>query len=139
MTDDTEKQQQLQQKYMEYQMLEQQIKQMQEHAQKLEQQTAEIHAVKQSLEDMEKSEAGKEVLVPVSGGIFFRAELKDGKNFLVNVGSGVVVEKDAASTRELIENQEKEMERFKDQLMEQLVESMIRHNSMEEELKKLIE
>lgn len=133
------KQKEIQRKYLEYQIAEQQIKQFQQQLEKLEAQTAEVNAVENSIEEMSKADTGDDLLVPVSGGIFFSASVKDTKKFLVNVGAGVVVEKDAAGTKALIEEQARELEKYKEQVVQQLAEHLTNYQELEAELKKLIE
>jgi prefoldin alpha subunit len=133
------KQKDIQRRYLEYQMEEQQIRQLQQQLEKLEAQTLEIAAVEQSIEDMSKAKQGAEVLVPVSGGIFFRANIKDNSSFLVNVGSGVVVKKDVCGTKQLIHDQATEMDKFKEQVVEQLAMHIARYQEIEGELKKMVE
>ncbi|MFC1741151.1 prefoldin subunit alpha [Nanoarchaeota archaeon] len=133
------KQKELQKKYLEYQMMEQQIKQLQQQLEKMEAQTMEISTVDQSLEDISKAKAGDEVLVPVSGGIFFRTTIKETGQFLVNVGSGVVVDKNIDGTRQLVQGQAIEIDKYKEQVMQQLALTLAKYQEMENELKKLIE
>ncbi len=129
----------LQQRYIEYQMLEQQIRQMQQQLEKLEVQTAEVATVTQSLEDISKTKDGSEVLVPVSGGIFFKAAMKQSNEFLVNVGSGIVVKKDLDGTKKLLAQQEKELDGYKEHIASQLAESIIKYQELEKELKEIME
>ncbi|MBN1544432.1 prefoldin subunit alpha [Candidatus Woesearchaeota archaeon] len=133
------KQKEIQKRYIEYQMAEQQIRQMQQQLEKLEAQTSEVAAVEQSIEDIAKAKAGDEVLVPVSGGIFFNANVGGSGTFLVNVGSGVVVEKDLEGTKGLIKDQSRELDKFKDHVVQQIAEHITRYQELEIELKKLIE
>jgi prefoldin alpha subunit len=134
-----EKQKEIQKKYVEYQVLEQQIKQLQQQLEKMEAQTAEIAAVEQSLTDIGKAKQGDEILVPVSGGLFFRATVKDSNHFLVNVGNNVVVEKDVEGAKQLVSDQAKEIDKYKDQVTQQLAKQLEEHQEAEKELKKLIE
>jgi len=136
---DAEKQQMLQQKFMEYQMEEQQIGQVQQQLEKLEAQKKEATAVKEAIEDIGRAKAGDEVLVPVSGGIFFRTEMKESRQFLVNVGGGVVVSKDIDGTKALVDEQISEIGKLKMKLSMQLQEFTDDHKKKEEELKRLIE
>lgn len=133
------KQQELQKKYVEYQVMEQQIKQMQKQLEKLEQQSMEASAVEQCIVDIGNAEKGKEVLVPVTGGVFFRAKLEDSHKFLVNVGSGVVVEKDLEGTRKLLQDQAAEIAKYKEQLTNQMTNQIAKFQELEMELKKLVE
>jgi prefoldin alpha subunit len=134
-----EKQKEIQKKYIEYQVMEQQIKQLQQQLEKMEMQTKEIEAVEQSLSDISKAKDGDEILVPVSGGVFFKASVKDCKNFLVNVGHNVVVEKGLEGTKHLVHSQSEEIDKYKEQVTTQLAMNLEQHQQMENELKKLVE
>ncbi|HII71560.1 TPA: prefoldin subunit alpha [Candidatus Woesearchaeota archaeon] len=133
------KQQALQQKYMEYQMSEQQLKQFQEQLEKLDQQKNEAQAVGQALDDFNSSKDGDEVLVPISGGIFFKTKRTEDRNFLVNVGAGIVVEKDIDGVKALVDNQVSEIAKYHSHLMAEFTKLAIRHQSIEEDLKRLVE
>lgn len=136
---DMEKQKLLQSKYMEYQVLEQQLKQIQEHMQKMEEQVGETVAVVQSLEELNGKEPGSEVLVPISNGIFFKAKKGDVDKFLVNVGSGIVVEKDFKSTKELIDARAIEIEKYREQLSGEMVKIIEKYQKIEKELEQLVQ
>jgi len=136
---DDEKRKKLQKRYVEYQMLEHQIKQMQQQLERLEAQTAEVAAVTQSIEDISKAKKGTEVLVPVSGGIFFKASLNDSNTFLVNVGGGVVVKKDLESTKQLLKEQSNDLDSYKSQISEQLAKQLMDCQKLEIELKEMMQ
>jgi prefoldin alpha subunit len=129
----------MQKKYIEYQVLEQQIKQLQQQMEKIDAQMNEAASVEQSIEDISKAKTGEEVLVPVSGGVFFKATLKESTRFLVNVGSGVVVEKGVEETKGLVKAQSSEMEKYKEHMMEELAKSIAQYQELEKELKGLVE
>jgi prefoldin alpha subunit len=107
-----------QEKYMELQILEQQMKQLQQNLQTIEQQVTEIALIKKSLDDFSELNEKTEALVPLANGIFAKAEIKNNKELLVNVGSDVVVSKTIPETKELLENQGNEIEKIRNQLME---------------------
>jgi prefoldin alpha subunit len=136
---EAEKRKSLQKRFIEYQMLEQQIKQLQQQLEKLEAQTLEVSNVEQCIADMAKSKTGDEVLVPVSGGIFFKATVKESNMFLVNVGGNVVVEKSVDDTRGLILQQGKEIEKYKETVMMQLSKQLSELQDLEKELKGIIQ
>src|SRR3989338_3909307 len=104
-----EEEKELQEKYIEMKTIEEQMKQIQKHANILEQQLMESMAVKQSLDDFKKSNKWDEILAQITPGVFVKAELKDNKEFLVNVGADTVVRKDIESTKVLMERQIEEM------------------------------
>jgi len=134
-----DKRKDLQKRFVEYQMLEQQIKQYQQQLEKLEAQTLEVSNVEQCVSDITHAKMGDEVLVPVSGGIFFKATMKENKTFLVNVGSNVVVEKNTEDTLELIRQQGREIEKYKENTIVQLSKLVSDYQKLEKELKGLLE
>jgi len=127
----------LQEKYIEMKMIEEQMKEMQQNAAALEQQLFELITVKQSLDDFKKTNKGNEILAPISPGIFAKAELKDSKEFLVNVGANIVVKKDIESTKKLIGSQVEEVRGLHSKVMVQMQRIALHASSVEEELKKL--
>ncbi|NQU78815.1 prefoldin subunit alpha [Candidatus Woesearchaeota archaeon] len=136
---DEKKQKELQNKYMEYQVSEQRIKQLQQQLEKMESQLLEVSAVEQSISEIGDVKEGEEILVPISGGVFFKTKLDNSSKFLVNVGSNVVVEKDVARTCEMVRLQGIEIRKYKEQVLTALNEQVEIHFNMEEELKKLVE
>tara|TARA_Y100000310_G_scaffold241784_1_gene245903 strand:- start:67348 stop:67773 length:426 start_codon:yes stop_codon:yes gene_type:complete len=130
----TEKEEKLQKKYLEFQMLDQQIKQLDQQNTALNNQLMELMATKQSLDDMEKLKEKTEILVPLSSGIYAKAELKDNKNFIVNVGANTTLVKDINSTKKLMETQIDEMKKLQETLVNQLQEQTTKAAMMEQEI-----
>ena len=122
--DDKEKK--AQEVYMKFQVLEQHIKQMQKQLEMITHQLIELNATNNSLEEFNKISAGKEVFVPLSSGIFAKADIKDTSELLVNVGANVVVKKDIASAKKLIQKQLEEIKNIQKQMIGQL-EKMTSH------------
>lgn len=115
-----EKEEKLQKLYVEFQMLSQHIKQLEEKTAALNSQLTELAVTNQSLEDMKKVKRGTEILVPLSSGIYTKAEIKDSKNVIVNVGSNVTTVKDIDSTKKLIESQIDEIKNLQEKLVNEL-------------------
>lgn len=124
----------LQKKYLEYQLLDQRIKQLQQQMQTAEQQLIEIMATLQSLDEFALLDEGSEILVPVNNGIFTKARLKKENKLLVNVGASVVVDKSIEDTKKLIEKQEQEMEKIRDQIAENINMLVEKATVLEKEL-----
>lgn len=129
-----EKEEKLQKLYVEFQILDQNIKHLEKQSTALNNQLMELMATNQSLEDMEKVDNGAEILVPLSGGIYAKAELKDSKNFIVNVGSNTTLVKDLNSTKKIIENQIDEVRQLREKLVKQLQDQTSKAASLEEEI-----
>jgi len=131
--------QQIQEKYIELQMLEQQMQQVQKQLQLLEQQSVELNSTKEAIATLAKTKTGTEVLVPISQGIFFKAQLKDNKDLTVNVGSEVGVKKSIEESQKLVENQLVEMIKFQQELTSNLQKLASKAQDLEKELSKLNE
>lgn len=116
----TGNEEQLQKLYLEFQMLDQHIKQLEKQNTALNSQLTELIITNQSLEDMKKVKKDTEILVPLSSGIYMKAELKDSNNFIVNVGSNLTVVKDLTSTKKLIETQVDEIKRLQENTITEL-------------------
>ena len=128
----------LQEKYIEMKTIEEHMKEVQKQAQMVEQQLAELITNEQSIEEFKKAKKGDEILVPISSGIFVKAELKDNNEFLVNVGADTVVKKGIDSTKELMEKQVEDMRELHVKINMQLQRLSIHASGIEEELKELV-
>jgi len=96
--------QEVQQKYIEIQIIEQQMKEYQNDLTSLQMQINEMENLKESLEEIDKSKKDNEILTTLSPGVFIKTQLKS-KDILMNVGSGVVVPKDIKEALEIIKDQ----------------------------------
>ncbi len=133
-----EQEKRLQEKYIEMKMVEEQMKEVQKQAQTVEQQLMELMATKQSLDDFKKTNKGDEILVPISAGIFAKAELKNNKEFLVNVGADTVVTKGIEPTEELMEKQIEGMSELHAKISMQVQKLALHAANIEQELKELV-
>jgi prefoldin alpha subunit len=127
----------LQQKYMEYQTLEQQSKQLSEQIQKISEQLYEIEFIRQSLEEYNKVEEGTEMLSPISAGIFVKAKVSESDSFYVNVGSNVVVKKNLVQAKELMKKQGEQLKSAHERLALGFEEINSRLQKLEAELLRL--
>ena len=75
----------------------------------LENRRIELMLIKASLEDLNE---GSELLIPLGAGIYAKAKLEDSKEFLVNVGSNVIVKKSEDEVKEMIDKEIKEIEKL---------------------------
>ena len=71
-------------------------------------------------EELKGLKAGTEMYVPVSGGVFMRAAVKEPDKLLVNVGANTAVTKTVPETIKLIQDQINEIGSAKTQLGEQV-------------------
>ena len=122
---------------MEMQMLEKQMQEMQKHEQLVEQQLMELMIASQSLDEFKDTTKGDEILVPISSGIFAKAELKNNKEFLVNVGANTVVVKDIESTKKLMDKQVEDMRDVHTKVNMQIQRMALQSSAIEQELREL--
>lgn len=120
------KEKKAQELYMEFKVIEQHIKQMQAQLEAITHQLIELHSTSNSLEEFKKINAGKEIFVPLSSGIFAKASVKSTSELLVNVGANTVVKKDVDSAKKLIQNQIEEMKKIQRHMINEL-EKMTNH------------
>lgn len=126
--------QEQQEKYMKLQMLSQQMKTTQEQLGQLQNQEAQLTKTLETLDQFKESKVGSEAFVSLGTGIFTKAELKANNKLLVNVGAGVVVEKDVAGTKVLIEEQMKEISQVNVKLTQDLQKLAMEAHNIEHEL-----
>ena len=99
----------IQQKYMQFQTLQQQMQQINEHVELLNQQNADLDISKNALEELGKTAVDNEILAPIANGIFFKATLKDNQKLVLNVGSNTTVEKTIPEAVNLLTKQQQEI------------------------------
>ena len=113
-------QKEVQEQMIALQILDHQLKQGQKQLMVSEQQATELEEVFEGLNELASSSAGSELFVPLSSGIFVKAELKDVKDVLVNVGANVAVKKSLPEAKELLLVQIKELRELEQQLGSQV-------------------
>lgn len=128
---------QLQQKYLQLQLVEQQIKQLQQQILALEQQILEFKTVERSLNNISKNKTNTPLYSPLGLGMFIKTELKNNKEILMNVGSKVVVKKTISEAGELLKKQSKEMENIIINLKNQLSNNIVAITSLNKEIETL--
>ena len=112
------------------QMLEQQANQFEEQLTAIDQQITELTSLKNNITSFEKSDE-KDIFNEFGRGIFIKAHIEK-KEFLVDVGSKIMVKKSAKEIKEIIDNQIKRFEEIKPQIAKRI-------EQVNEELNKLIE
>ena len=124
----------MKERYMEYKQLDEQIKYVQKQVQMIENQLEEFSNVIYNLDEFNAVKKETEILVPLSSGIFAKGKIQDTSEFLVNVGSNVIVQKDLQSTKKLIQTQISEMRNVQERMIAELQELVNRASKIEKEL-----
>ena len=102
---------QLQQKYEQFQMLQQQMEQINQHLELLHQRNAELDVSINAVKELGNVVVGTEILAPIADGILFKAKLENNQKLIVNVGSNTTVEKTIPEVVKLLEEQKEDIER----------------------------
>src|SRR3989338_7202130 len=132
-----EKKEQLQKMYLELQVLDHNIKQIQNQLQTMENQIMEMLYIIQSLDELKDMNLNSEILVPLSSGVFTKAELKEKDKLLVNVGANVVVEKEPNDVKKMLEKQAQEIKQLQIKSLNELNKLVSRASSIEREINKI--
>jgi prefoldin alpha subunit len=128
----------LEEKYMEFQVLEQQLKNLQGNLQNIESQIIEIKSMQQAVSGLESIKPGSDILVPVANGMFARGTLKDSGSILVNVGGNIVVDKTLQEAIQLLGRQAEEISGIRQQFLAELSKVESKMHSIEAQLQKLV-
>lgn len=123
-------QEELQQKYAQFQLMQQQIEEINKHLEMLQEQNGELDISINAVLELSKTKVENEFLAPLANGIFVKGKISDNQKLVVNVGSNVTVEKTPLEVASLLEQQKKE-------LANQLVETQAVFAEINEEMMKL--
>jgi len=115
-------------KLLELQSLDTKIKQLEDGLVALENQIIEVNMVIDSLKDLQAVKENSEILVPLSNGIFVKAKVFDTDNLKVNVGANTIVEKTNEETQEMLKEQIRNIDNYKNELFTEL-QTLVKHAS----------
>lgn len=109
-------QQEIQEKYMEFQHVTQQLESLQEQLGVLNQQLQEMTSLSENLSDVSKVKESQDMWVTIGGGLFVPAVAKtDYSEVLMNVGNGILVKKNIEDSKKIIEEQKVGLQSIMDQ------------------------
>ena len=131
-------QKELNEKYFELQILEQQLKQVNQQLLGMDNQLLELQRIKENLDDIANTKKDTEMLVALGGGVFSKAELKDSSKVLMNVGSNIVIEKDIASSKVVVDHQMGQITEVIKQLEQEFQILAMNSQVLQQDLQKLI-
>jgi len=134
-----DKEKNMQESYMQFQMINQQMQELQKQVQQIEEAIQEVNESKKSLDQLSKEEKNKEILVPIVSGIFAKAELKDAKEFVVNVGANTAVVKSISEVQKLLDKQMNDMQTTQGTFIDNLQKMTLKAKELETKLKLLVE
>ena len=127
----------MQQKFVEYQLLQQHIESVQQQLQALNHQSSELSNLKEALSNLNNSKSDQESFSQVGPGIFVKSTVKETKEVLFNVGANVLVNKKTPDAVLSVEDQEKEISNSITELEDQAKKIISRIMQLQEEIQKL--
>lgn len=129
--------QETQRKVMEFSMLEEERKKLEEQLQAIAQQNANFLSLKENLKDIEKHEG--EFFASVGSGVFMKSKLLDNKQVLINVGAGIIVEKDSKEAQKIVDRQMKKLNEVKEEVEKHVEKNFGSLVKLEGELRNLVQ
>jgi prefoldin alpha subunit len=95
---------------------------------------AEAHLASEAIQELSTSAKQEESLVPIGIGIYLKVSVPTVTNLLVNVGSGVTIEKSKENTKNYVELKLKEFDLASKQLQSQKEQVAMRMNQLQNEI-----
>ena len=125
-----------QQKYAEYQMLNNQLRQLAQETQGLEQQARELENLIEGVEEVGKSAKGTEILSSIGGGLYVKTKLENNNEFLINSGARVIATKTKEEAKALLNEQLAELRKIVNNMQAELQNGIQRIVMLESDLRK---
>jgi prefoldin alpha subunit len=120
--------------YLELKELDVEIKKVNNHVENIDEQLSELQSNKQVLSKFIELKSGDDLRVPLVSGVYFKAELKDTKQVMVNVGANVTVEKSPLEVIEILEGQISELTEYRANLVGQMKQLIERIEKIQKEV-----
>lgn len=127
----------IQKKYLELQITANQINQIQQQINLIQNQILELKNLRENILKFNEVKLGSLSYSPIGSNIFVKSRIEDNKEFLVSVGSNVLVSKSTDETKALIEKQIDEIEKISSELENQLNIMDLRFQELQKEISEL--
>src|SRR3989338_9302754 len=131
--------QELQEKYLELQVLKQQISNYVEQKQAVDEKIAELNASIAALKALPNVKKGEEMWSSLGSGTFVRSDIKDVEKVLVAIGAGIVTKETLPKAIEILESRAKELNNISEEIVKQANSLVERINELEPQFEKLAE
>ena len=131
--------QELQEKYLELQVLKQQISNYVEQKQAVDAKINELNASIEALKALPNVKKGEEMWSSLGSGTFVRSDIKDVEKVLVAIGAGVVTRETLPKGIEILESRAKELSDINDEIIRQANTMVERINQLEPEVEEFAE
>ena len=98
------KQDKLQGKIIEFNMIDQQLKQLEQKIAEIEKQTYELQLSGDALDEL-KGKKNSEAMIPLAGGIFVKARIEDTDKAMVHIGNRILAKKSIEGAKKMLDKQ----------------------------------
>ncbi|MBT3720734.1 prefoldin subunit alpha [archaeon] len=105
---------------IELKTLDEELKKLNTHLENMDNQMGELEISKQIINKFSELNKGDELRVPLTSGIYVKAQILDTKNLMINVGSNITVEKTPKQVTKILDGQLTELSKYRDQLVGQM-------------------
>ncbi len=122
--------------YYEFEYLRVRMETLQKQMEDLENRRIETLVVIDNLDDLKNNE-GKEILIPLGAGVYFKGKVDKMNKVLVSVGANVIVKKDVKEAKRMLEKEIKNIEAYQNELQREMEAIILRLEKIENELNKL--
>lgn len=116
----------LQEKYLEYQVLQQTLNQLYQKKSIIQNQINEFSNLKDNLDSLKKSNKNSPMYAAFGSGVFAKAELKETDTVLVNIGSNIAIERSVEDSKKLVDAQVQELSSLLKQIDKNIEENIER-------------
>ncbi|MEE9323484.1 MAG: prefoldin subunit alpha [Candidatus Aenigmarchaeota archaeon] len=110
----------LQEKYVLYQLLNQNLESLKQQMQLVEQQFIEVKTTMLSIEDFKKVGEKNEIFLPLGSGCYGKGKITENNEILVNIGAGVFADKKRVDANSFLEKRVGELEKASDEIQAQM-------------------
>lgn len=128
------KQQELQEKVLIYQLMQNHIEQLRQQLMAVEREFIEIDGSIHAVEALSAGKTGHETFIPLGTGCFVNGKVSDSNNFLLSVGAGIFVNKKLAETRKFLEERKDEREMILKKIKNEFDSTMNKINDTAKEI-----
>jgi len=132
-----EPEQELQAKYIQYQLMKQQLAAYIEKKNAVDEQLKELNATIDALHKLESVEKGKEIWSSLGSGSFVMSDIKDTEKVMIALGAGVVAKETRERAIEILQGRLEELTKIDNELTSDMTKLANVLNALESELETL--
>ncbi len=128
---------QLQEKMLQYQMLEEKFKALNQRRELFSMKLVEIEQTNQAIGEVEKSKE-TDVFVPLGSSVFLPGKLNKKEKMIVGIGADIAVEKNVEEVKKVIEDRRKTLENGLETVQSNMLQIAQQMQSLEPEIQKML-